>query len=75
MRGSTGRPQPATPDLRQAQPEGTDYILALVRIDGDHADTIRYIRHPFTGSDEVLFGVTSLNVDWDEMFDRGNLPS
>jgi len=55
--------------------KGTDYILALVRVDGDQPDEIRYLRHPFTGSDEVLFGVTSLNVDWDEMFARGVAPA
>jgi superfamily II DNA or RNA helicase len=55
--------------------KGTDYVLALVRVDGDRADEIRYIRHPFTGSDEVLFGVTSLNVEWDEMFARGAAPA
>jgi hypothetical protein len=54
--------------------KGADFVLALVRVDGDRADEIRYIRHPFTGSDEVLFGVTSLNVSWDDMFSRGALP-
>ena len=55
--------------------KGTEYILALVRVDGDEAGEIRYIRHPFTGSNEVLFGVTSLNVDWDEMSARGTSPA
>jgi SNF2 family DNA or RNA helicase len=55
--------------------KSTSYILALVLVDGNEAREIRYIRHPFTGSDEVLFGVTSLNVDWGEMFARGHLPS
>jgi SNF2 family DNA or RNA helicase len=55
--------------------KGVDYVLALVRVDGDRADEIRYVRQPFSGSDEVLFGVTSLNVTWDEMFDRGAAPS
>jgi SNF2 family DNA or RNA helicase len=55
--------------------KGTDYVLALVRVDGDRADEVRYIRHPFTGSDEVLFGITSLNVDWDEMSARGAAPA
>ena len=36
---------------------------------------IRYVRQPFSGSDEVLFGVTSLNVDWPDMFARGAEPS
>ena len=48
--------------------KSTHYVLALVRVDGNQAGEIRYIRQPFVGSDEVLFGVTSLNVDWDEMF-------
>ena len=50
-------------------------MLALVRVDGDRADEVRYIRQPFIGSDEVLFGVTSLNVGWDEMFDEGSAPA
>ena len=62
-------------EVLHALNKGDDYVLALVRVDGDHADEIRYIRHPFTGSDEVLFGVTSLNVDWDDMFDRGTMPA
>jgi len=55
--------------------KGGDYVLALVRVEGDRADEIRYIRHPFTGSDEVLFGVTSLNVEWGEMSARGTPPA
>jgi len=55
--------------------KGADYVLALVRVDGDRADDVRYMRQPFTGSDEVLFGVTSLNVGWDEMFERGTAPA
>jgi hypothetical protein len=61
-------------EVLHALNKGADYVLALVRVDGDQAAGIRYIRHPFTGSDEVLFGVTSLNVDWDEMFARGAEP-
>ncbi|MCL4290752.1 MAG: DEAD/DEAH box helicase [Thermoleophilia bacterium] len=62
-------------EVLHALNKADDYLLALVRVDGDDADEIRYVRHPFTGSDEVLFGVTSLNIDWDEMFDRGTEPS
>jgi superfamily II DNA or RNA helicase len=54
--------------------KGADYILALVRVEGDRAAELRYVRSPFSGSDEVLFGVTSLNVGWDEMFERGAGP-
>jgi hypothetical protein len=62
-------------EVLHALNKGDDYVLALVSVEGDRVDGIRYIRRPFTGSDEVLFGVTSLNVDWDEMFDRGALPT
>ena len=51
------------------------YILALVSVDGDEAAGIRYIPHPFSGSDEVLFGVTNLIVGWDDMFERGASPA
>ena len=54
--------------------KGADYVLALVRVDGERAEEVRYVRQPFTGSDEVLFGVTSLNAGWDEMFERGGAP-
>jgi superfamily II DNA or RNA helicase len=62
-------------EVLHALNKADDYVLALVRVDGDQAGEIRYIRNPFTGSDEVLFGVTSLNVDWDEMFARGAAPA
>ena len=62
-------------EVLHALNKGDDYVLALVRVDGDDADEIRYMRHPFTGSDEVLFGVTSLNVDWDEMFSQRDSPA
>src|SRR5207247_10605373 len=55
--------------------KGLDYVLALLRVDGDRADEVRYIRQPFVGSDEVLFGVTSLDVDWEKMFERGTAPA
>lgn len=62
-------------EVLHALNKSDDYILAMVRVDRDEADEIRYVRHPFTGSDEVLFGVTSLNLDWDAMFERGTVPS
>jgi SNF2 family DNA or RNA helicase len=61
-------------EVLHALNKGDDYLLALVRVVGDHAAEIRYVRHSFSGSDEVLFGVTSLNVDWDEMSARGTAP-
>jgi SNF2 family DNA or RNA helicase len=61
-------------EVLHALNKGDDYVLALVRVDGDTTE-VRYIRHPFTGSDEVLFGVTSLNVEWKDMFGRGKAPA
>lgn len=55
--------------------KAADYILALVSVDGDSAQDVRYISQPFSGSDEVLFGVTSLNVAWDDMSGRGADPT
>jgi hypothetical protein len=62
-------------EVLHALNKGDDYVLALVRVDGEHAQDVRYIRRPFTGSDEVLFGVTSLNVDWNDMFERAGAPA
>jgi len=62
-------------EVLHALNKGEYYILALVRVEDEAAGEVRYIRRPFTGSDEVLFGVTSLTVDWDEIFDRGGVPS
>jgi hypothetical protein len=61
-------------EVLHALNKGDDYVLALVRVDGEEADEIRYLRRPFTGSNEVLFGVTSLIVDWNETFNRGAPP-
>jgi len=51
------------------------YILALVIVDGDEVAHLRYIRRPFSGTDELLFGVTSLFMDVAEMLERGTAPS
>ena len=51
------------------------YILALVIVDGDDVSELRYVRRPFAGSEEVLFGVTSLFMDIPEMLERGGPPS
>ena len=52
-------------EVLHALNKSSAYVLALVAVDGDEATDLRYIRKPFVGSDEVLFGVTSLNVAWD----------
>jgi hypothetical protein len=61
-------------EVLHALNKGDDYILALVVVNDERAEDVRYIRRPFTGSDEVLFGVTSLNMAWDELFSKGHRP-
>jgi superfamily II DNA or RNA helicase len=49
-----------------------DFILAIVRVDGDIA-TPRYARRPFQR--EPDFGVTSVNYDLDELLSRSEIPA
>lgn len=44
------------------------FILAIVIVDGDHADGPHYIRNPFT--QEPDFGVASINYDLDELLEK-----
>ncbi len=48
-----------------------EFILALVRVDGDHAE-VRYLMEPF--SREPDFFVTSVNYDFDELWNRAMVP-
>jgi hypothetical protein len=56
-----------------------DYILALVQVPktehqmGDNDCEIRYLRNPF--SKEPDFGVTSVNYNWKELWQRSTDPS
>ena len=49
-----------------------DFILAIVRVDGDTAHEPRYVRKPFTR--EPDFGVVSVNYNLDELLARANFP-
>jgi len=48
------------------------FILALVDVDGDHAEKITYIRNPFTK--EPDFGVTSVNYKIADLLAKGEKP-
>ena len=51
------------------------FILALVAVDDDGTDEVRYLRQPFQGrSEELLFDVTSVNFDWDALWSRASPP-
>jgi hypothetical protein len=53
------------------------FILALVEVspDGAGQDGVRYLRHPFTGSDQTYFDVTSVNFTWDRLWSRSSEPN
>jgi len=53
------------------------FILALVEVspEGPAHDTVRYVRHPFTGTEQTYFDMTSVNFDWDKLWTRGAVPS
>ncbi len=48
------------------------YYLALVEIEGNCAREIRYIKQPFKQKPD--FSVTSINYDWNKLWERGVAP-
>ena len=51
------------------------YVLALVRVDPDGTDTVRYLQHPFENTiADMLFDVCSVNFHWSELWDRAESP-
>jgi superfamily II DNA or RNA helicase len=50
------------------------FILAIVRVGEDETTDVRYITNPFKGDEDFLFGVASVNYEWDTYFERGELP-
>jgi len=48
------------------------YILAIVEVEEGQAHPPRYVWSPFRK--EPDFGVTSVNYDWKELWERGNAP-
>jgi superfamily II DNA/RNA helicase len=51
------------------------FILALVEIGEDDETSVRYLRKPFPGTEEMYFDMTSANYAWDELFTRGEAPA
>jgi len=51
------------------------FILALVEVGEDESTDVRYLRHPFAGTQDAYFGVTSVNYDWDTYFGLGEAVS
>jgi superfamily II DNA or RNA helicase len=50
------------------------FILALVRVGEDDSTDVRYVRNPFKGNEDFLFGMASVNYEWRTFFDQGELP-
>jgi hypothetical protein len=50
-------------------------LLALVSVGIEDATDVRYLRKPFTGTEETYFDMTSANYTWDELFARGEAPA
>ena len=53
------------------------YVLALVEVspDGPGADLLRYVDRPFGDAVSLPFATTSANLDWDEYWQQGAMPS
>jgi len=51
------------------------FILALVEVGDNDSTQVRYLHHPFAGTKDTYFGVTSVNYDWDSCFDRAHSPA
>ena len=51
------------------------FILALVQVDHDDTAHVRYVTHPFAGTEDMYFNVTSVNYRWDELFGCAGKPS
>lgn len=54
-----------------------DFVLALAAIPvaADAPPIVRYLRHPFRGSEDTYFDVTSVNFTWKTLWERGQEPS
>ena len=46
---------------------------SIVPSDGE--PQVRYLREPFTGSEDAYFDVTSVNYTWNKLFDRAEAPA
>lgn len=50
-----------------------EFVLAIVPVDGDEADSPRYVRQPFQR--EPDFGAASVNYDLEELLARAEDPA
>jgi hypothetical protein len=51
-----------------------NFILALVEVAPDDSTTVRYLRNPFIGTDDLYFGVASVDFKWRVHWDRAQEP-
>ena len=51
------------------------FILALVEVAPNGITAVRYVHRPFSGQDDRLLGVASVNFEWDHFWNQGQEPS
>jgi superfamily II DNA or RNA helicase len=51
------------------------FVLALVEVGSEGIDTVRYLRRPFSGSEDTYFPMTSVNYTWRALWERAEAPS
>jgi superfamily II DNA or RNA helicase len=51
------------------------FVLALVEVRDDDSTTVRYLRKPFKGTEDIYFDMTSANYRWNDYFDRAEAPA
>lgn len=55
--------------------EKENFRLAVGLVAGDDSTRVQYVRDPFKGDEEALFGVTSVNFDLVKLLDRAEEPA
>ena len=60
--------------LLTALNEPDSFILALVSVAEDDTTEVRYLKRPYRGHEQALFGVTKVTFDWAELWNRAETP-
>ncbi len=62
-------------EIQTAFNEGENFVLALVTVADSNAADVRYLRCPFTGSEDWLFPVASVSFQLGELLARSSEPN
>ncbi len=55
--------------------EPNKFVLALVDVHPEGGETVRYLREPFRGDENIYFEMTSSNFSWPKLWERAETPS